>query len=316
MLRKFINFKDQAYVVDLGETLVMPSQLPERASFIVATYNLHNLFGKGETVNPKKPPASKEQLDALAEMLIEMDADAIGLQEVGDLATLKELLQKVNRKRARGAFPYTRVLIPSHDPRGINVAVATRLSVRGAHTSQDREFGDESRPEKFSRDLLEVQIAATPTYSFTLFVAHLKSKLAMSETQSKRAEQKRGMEATEIRNILGDDEFGTPHIKRPMLLVGDMNDYPDAAALAKLRGEGPPVLRDILAEGDHAANYTYPTHNRYRKTRLDYVFASPSISIERYKIHRDNPAAKIASDHYPVSVTVKVRRRRKTRSQA
>jgi endonuclease/exonuclease/phosphatase family metal-dependent hydrolase len=146
---------------------------------------------------------------------------------------------------------------------------------------------------------------ATPTYRFMFFVAHLKSKLGGEES-----EYKRGLEAEEIRTIFEKPVFGgQSFIKQDIVLAGDMNDDPDTRTIKILRGRAPAALTDVLAEVE--PNYTYPTHNRYPKTRLDYIFASPSIKIEDVKIHRDNPAAAEASDHYPVSAAVKVPRRRR-----
>jgi endonuclease/exonuclease/phosphatase family metal-dependent hydrolase len=164
---------------------------------------------------------------------------------------------------------------------------------------QDREFGDlEAKAKKFSRDLLGVELYATSAYRFLFFVAHLKSKLG-----GDKAAEKRALEAKEIRSILEGPVFGgESFIHQPMILAGDMNDDPDAEVIDILRGKGKMALKDILEDLDD--NYTYPTHKKYPKTRLDYIFASKSIQIERCAIHRDEPAAE-ASDHYPVSATIK-----------
>lgn len=302
-LQRFKAVEGEAHIELLADTLVKPGDLLERDSFRVASYNLHNLFGKD---NPKTKPASPEQLDALVEVITELDADVLALQEVGDREPLVDILKRVNR-RLKGDNGYTVALTPSHDPRGINVAVATRFSERGRFTFQDREFDGIDETMKFSRDLFGVQIAATPTYTFLLFVTHLKSKLARSEEEGRRATRKRGLEAAEIRSILEDKQLG--YIKQPLLLAGDMNDDPGTDPIQTLCGQGPKALKDVLAAA-HPDDYTYPTHKRRKKrnsTRLDYILASRSIKVADYKIHRDNPLAAVASDHYPVSVTLKVR---------
>lgn len=298
--RSFRVFEGEAHVESLTRTLVKPEELLERNSFRVASYNLHNLFGKADYRNKPAPP---EQIKALVNVIAELDADVLAFQEVGDRALLVDILRRVNR-RLEGAHPYTVALTPSHDPRGINVAVATRFSERGRFTFQDREYGGEADTMKFSRDLFGVQIAATPSFTFLLFVTHLKSKLARSEEESARAERKRGMEAAEIRAILEDRQLN--YINNPLLLAGDMNDDPGTEAIKTLCGRGRKALKDVLAAAS-PDDYTYPTHRRRKRTRLDYIFASRSIEIEGYEINRDNPLAKVASDHYPIAVTVKVR---------
>jgi len=299
---------NQAYVENLGEVLARPEELMEVPSFRVASYNVHNLFGDRPDVHSSRPdpPSSPEQLKALAKMIIHLDADAIAFQEVQNERVLSDLIRKrVNPKLEKAARFTTFICVPSHDPRGINVALATRFAVNGTMNFNAREFGPlEERAKKFSRDLLGVDIYATPSYRFLFFVAHLKSKLGGEES-----EYKRSLEAGEIREIIEKPTFGgQPFIQQDMLLAGDMNDDPDKTTIDILRGSDPMYLHDVLAQVN--PNYTYPTHTRYPKTRLDYMFASPSIKITAVNIHREDAAAAEASDHYPVSATIKVPRRR------
>ena len=98
------------------------------------------------------------------------------------------------------------------------------------------------------------------------------------------------------------------HLERLGQTIKGMNDDPDTSVIEILRrDEGPAALTDLLA--DLAPNHTFPTHDRYPQTRLDYLFASPSALplVERNtrKIHREEPAA-LASDHFPATVTLRV----------
>jgi endonuclease/exonuclease/phosphatase family metal-dependent hydrolase len=293
---------------NLIEVLTRRAELNEVPSFRLAAYNVYNLFGEEPDVYSRRPsrPAPEEQLDALGKMILDLDADAIAFEEVQNEKVLADLFRsRVNpalrRQRQRPFESF--VLVPARDPRGINVALATRLAVNGTMTFHDREFGPESkRAVRFSRDLLGVELYATPTYRFLFFVAHLKSKIG-----GEGAELKRGLEADEIRTILDEPVFGSQStfIDQDMVLAGDMNDDPGTRVIQILEGaSGKTKLRDVFA--DVEPNFTFPTHNRYAKTRLDFVFTSPTIQVESPVIHRDNTAAITASDHYPVSVTVTV----------
>jgi endonuclease/exonuclease/phosphatase family metal-dependent hydrolase len=294
--------------------LKRPAELRYRKDFRIGTYNVHNLFGDKPDVYSSQPdpPAPVEQLKALGNMIRQLDADAIAFQEVQNEAVLKHLFQDyVNpalRRNGEDTFD-TFVFVPARDPRGINVALATRLAVRGTVTFHDYEFGPvDEHAVRFARDLLGVEVFATPKYSFLFFVAHLKSKLARSQAQSEHAEEKRQLEANEIRELLGESVFGgKPYIAQDLVLAGDMNDDPDSDVIAILRGKNPTALRDLMA--DVEPNYTYPTHHRRAKTRLDFIFASPTmvdhVDLGSLKIHRDDPAA-VASDHYPSSLSLKV----------
>jgi len=297
----------QAQVESLVEELTRPSELREVPNFRIGSFNMYNLFGKPRDLYSQRPsaPTSKKQLDALGQMILDLDADAIGFQEVQNEKVLSDLFRsrvnlhlKREGKRPFGSF----VLVPARDPRGINVALATRLAVNGTMTFHDREFGPENkRAIHFSRDLLGVELYATPTYRFLFFVAHLKSQIG-----GKTAEDKRRLEATEIRSILDKPTFGTQQafIEQDMILAGDMNDVPGSPVIRILEGTGSTKLSDVLA-GVHP-NFSYPTHNKRRKTRLDFILTSASIRVESPLVHRTNPAAAVASDHYAVSATVSV----------
>jgi endonuclease/exonuclease/phosphatase family metal-dependent hydrolase len=240
-------------------------------------------------------------------MILALDADAIAFSEVQNEKVLKQLFRDhVNpglKRQGEDTFD-TFVCVPARDPRGINVALATRLAVRGTVTFHDYEFGTEPRATRFSRDLLGVEVFVTPGYAFLFFVAHLKSKLGGDS-----ATRKREIEALEIRELFEQPVLGgTPYIEQDLILAGDMNDDPDTRVVQVLRGgDGGPPLADVLEDLD--PNHTFPTHSRYKKTRLDYLFASPTIAgriaHESRRIHRDDPA-RIASDHFPASVTIRV----------
>ncbi|PYR57965.1 MAG: hypothetical protein DMF85_12170 [Acidobacteria bacterium] len=297
--------RNAAPVQRLESVLVRPGELPDVPEFRIASYNAYNLFGDRPDINSSRPnpPAPEEQLDALAEVILDLDADAIAFQEVQNEQTLAELFRsRVNPKIKEKEYRFTSfVCIPARDPRGINVALATRLAVNGTLTFHDREFGPlDERAARFSRDLLGVELFATKAYRFLFFVAHLKSKLGADHGVAKR-----GLETGEIRTILETPQFGgNAFIAQDLVLCGDMNDDPDSAAVATLKGNGTTRLIDVL--GELRPSMSFPTHNRYKKTRLDYILASPTLAISDPKIHTDEDAAPEASDHYPVSATVKV----------
>ena len=213
----------------LTGVLARPEELPRVQEFRVASYNAWNLFGEAHDVYSSRPsdPASDEQLDALAKMILNLHADAIAFQEVQNEKVLASLFrERVNPKIKDAPYRFTTfVCIPARDPRGINVALTTRLAVRGSVTFHDREFGpSDDNAVRFSRDLLGVELFATPEYRFLMFVAHLKSKMGGDEATGKRR-----LEATEIRTILQDPQMGgNPYIDQDLVLCGDMNDDPDS----------------------------------------------------------------------------------------
>jgi endonuclease/exonuclease/phosphatase family metal-dependent hydrolase len=297
-----------AQIERLDEILKRPAELKYVSEFRIGTYNVHNLFGDREDVHSANPdpPSTPEHLHALGKMIVDLDADVIAFQEVQNEKILGKLFRTyVNptlRKRGEDTFT-TFVCVPARDPRGINVALATRLAVRGTLTFHDYEFGSlDDKAVRFSRDLLAVETFVTPKYRFLFFVAHLKSKLGGDP-----ADEKRAIEASEIRELLEQPVFGgAPYIQQDLVLAGDMNDDPESTVIEILRGDPRNHgLCDLLEKTE--PRFTYPTHTRRPKTQLDFMFASPSMvsRVTEVKIHREEPAA-VASDHYPASATIQL----------
>ena len=234
-------------------------------------------------------------------MILSLEADAIAFQEVqnGKNSCGELFRTRVNPKDQRQQYRFTSfVCIPARDPRGINVALATRLAVNGTLTFHDEDFGPlDEHAKRFSRDLLGVELFATKSYRFLFFVAHLKSKLRAPIY----GVGKRALETHEIRTILETPQFGgNPFIAQDMVLCGDMNDDPGSEAVAILKGGGPTELVDVLGQLESAMSF--PTHHRYKKTRLDYILASPTLSIGDAKIRTDEeeaPEASIATRYPP-----------------
>ena len=288
----------EVQALPLRKTLRLPKDLKKRSRIRVASYNVYNLFGEGADT-----PKPEEELEALGEMILGLDADLISFAEVDGIDTLKELFQtRVNPKLKENDKYDAYLCIPANDRRGINVALATRLSVRGKMSFSDREFERDGKAIKFSRDLLGAMIQATPNpaHSFLYFAGHLKSKIGGDS-----AEEKRRLEATEVINILSESTFGGPFLSQPLLLAGDLNDDPDSPVIDVLKG-GP--LADLFESVK--PNTTYPTELPKRKrppTRLDYLFASDAMKAKMtdLTIHREEPADQ-ASDHYPISAVMQL----------
>ncbi len=290
----------------LLQVLRRPHELRDVGSIVIASYNAYNLFDeKSET------PTPREQMKALAEVILTLNPDVIAFAEVQNEGVIRSLFRRYVNPELEPRDKYDGfVCLAGNDRRGINVALVTRLSVRGTLTFHDREFdaSDSKTPVKFSRDLLgvKIQITPNPAHSYLHFAAHLKSKIF-----GERAEIKRGMEASEIVNILTEATFApTPFIGQDVIVTGDMNDDPDTRVI-NLFKDG--QLTDTLASVQ--PNHTYPTkihaetpgHRKYPDTRLDYLFASPSMAarLSELTIHR-TAAADRASDHYPISAVMRV----------
>jgi predicted extracellular nuclease len=168
----------------------------------------------------------------IADRLLELDADVVALQEVEDLPTLHRFARDFLDSR----YPY-RTLVEGRDPRLIDVAVISRLPLGGVTTWQFEPHASapDGRPI-FSRDCLEVEVLdpARKRRLLTLYVNHLKSKLVQGRTAAER--ELEAAEAADLRRRQAETVVSiVERRQRPTgraVILGDMNDAPDAAPLA------------------------------------------------------------------------------------
>jgi exonuclease III len=158
-----------------------------------------------------------------------MNVDVLAVQEVEDIDTLRQF----NREHLNGMYPHI-VLVEGNDPRLIDVGVMSKLPI-GAVTSWQRTTSPETPEELvFGRDLLEVDILSPrrSTKLFTLYNTHLKSHyvefgidpiLGREAANARRARQARAMTRIVKSRMRPDSSF---------VVVGDMNDAPEAAPLS------------------------------------------------------------------------------------
>jgi endonuclease/exonuclease/phosphatase family metal-dependent hydrolase len=310
----------------------------------IATFNCENLFQRfrfSDKASQKKKDEAVQNgfiLDKTlftriidkgkkltAQAIAETQADIVCLQEVENLDTLKNFCSQY--LKGKNTWPY-KLLIDANDPRLIDVAVISKIPIKGVATHQYRK-GTNSRPV-FSRDFLEVQfeIKGKP---FTVFINHFKSMLdpkAKTPAQSRaHTAAKRKAQAQAVADILRE-RFGNNPGKAAWAVVGDFNDYPDAkTSLTPLLSQ--PWLENVIGRLPAAEQWTHwwdttkvPEEERYKQ--IDYILLSSSLAKAnagaKPKIIRNGLAHKAkkysgprftgtgpkvaASDHCPVVVSL------------
>jgi endonuclease/exonuclease/phosphatase family metal-dependent hydrolase len=201
--------------------------LPVRAAAAVrvATWNVHDLFDEVDRTAPPgeldavpSPAAVEAKLDALAAVLLRLDADVLVLQEVEDAGIL-------GRLAARAGYPEAR-LVEGLDARGIDVAALSRLPVERyvSHLGETDALG---RP-LWPRDCVELHVRAAGR-PLVVVASHLSS--ALSDDGTRRARQ-----AARLREIADGVRRARPGAL--VLAGGDLNDAPGSATLAALLGDG------------------------------------------------------------------------------
>ncbi len=251
----------------------------------VATWNVHDLF---DTVDQVTPPGDLDELPSFAQVekklarisaVIErMDADVVLLQEVENLSLAEQLA-------ARTGYPDAR-LVEAFDPRGIDVAVLSRLPV-DRYVSHLGETGPDGRP-LWSRDCVEVHASQG---ALVLVGTHLVSRLTDPVGDRRRAQ------AARMREIADEVSRSAPGAL--VLAGGDLNDEPWSDPLGPLLADGGWI--DALSEVGLSSSWTWIGLNG--GARLDYLLVPRA---EAWRVVSagviDGADMAAASDHRPVVV--------------
>lgn len=268
---------------------------------VVATYNVRN-YTSADRLTPEgfrpdypKPEAEKA---ALRQAIKAMGADVVALQEMGGPGYLAELRRDL---AAEGAdYPYGQAMLAADENRGL--AVLSRVPLGAITLHRDllarRRGAEEAEPVR--RGLLQVEVPRSAG-SISLFVLHLKSRLAVDK-EDPRAEDQRVAEAQAVRDRVLR-VFPEPAQAR-FLILGDFNDLPGSRALEAMESRGKLKVAAWVNAVDsrgHAWTHAYARQGLY--SRFDHVFVAEGWrhAITRAWIE-DSEATALASDHRPVVV--------------
>ncbi len=229
-------------------------------SLCVATYNIHKCVGTDGVFNPER----------IIEVLAEMDADLVALQEGDTRFGARAGLLDLERLRGRCG------LVPVHfgqvdDRHGWHGNI---VLVRAGAAMQVHPV-DLPGVEPRGAMLVEMD---HPHGRFKVLAAHL-GLLRHSRVRQVRA----------ILRVLEQDGAV------PTLILGDFNEW-RRGRRSVLHGFGPAFGAGIMP-----APPSFPS--RFPVLSLDRIFANPPQMIQTLGVH-DSPLARRASDHLPVVATI------------
>jgi endonuclease/exonuclease/phosphatase family metal-dependent hydrolase len=104
----------------------------------------------------------------------------------------------------------------------------------------------------------------------------------------------------QVAELMGDHWLGGIAEDEPVILCGDFNSGPQSKVFQRLQGR----FRDVQsAAAHHKPRATFTTLKPL--WRIDHVWVSPHFSVEQV-VFPYTPAARVASDHLPVCVELKL----------
>jgi endonuclease/exonuclease/phosphatase family metal-dependent hydrolase len=273
-----------AALVSCGPLLDVPApgaaRDPDGSIVRIVTWNVHDLFDADDRLLPPgaedevpSPADVEAKLDAIAAVLARLAADVVLLQEVETRALAVELGVRAGYADAR--------LVEGNDPRGIDVAVLSRLAVARyvSHASE----GDGTGRSLWPRDCVEVHLEAGGR-RIAIVGSHLSSRL--SDDGTRRAAQ-----ASRMRAIA--DAIAAADPSALVLAGGDLNDPPSAPAIAALAGDGA-YLDPLPPEAT-----TWSSGARAERLDALLVARNGAGAIVRAAVEPGLDVAR-ASDHQPV----------------
>ena len=276
--------------------------LPPSQRLTVLDWNTHDFFDNVQngTETVLGTTAFNKKVATIGGVIKSMDPDVVMLAEIEN----QNVLDTLNSTALAKAYPY-RIVLPGNDPRGINVALLSKIAPETVLSHAGDTFIEKSTPGKFykySRDCLEVHLTVNGR-RLVLLGVHFKSKATPDDPDKRLAEG-------EYTRILADGLTA----KDPglgVLVLGDFNDETGSAPWNAVAGPKADLYGDATAQVPTAQDYSYTFNGMHEL--IDHQLANPllgkrldtsSVRIEHGPGIDDDSAA--ASDHAPVLATYQV----------
>ncbi|HZE33247.1 MAG TPA: endonuclease/exonuclease/phosphatase family protein [Actinoallomurus sp.] len=283
---------------------------------VVGTWNLENLFKPGADFGPGSEAVYRKKLHGLATTIDEAGVDVLAVQEVGDPNALGDLAgllggawRHVTSEHFEAAHPI-RVGFLSRLPIEVLVDAADFPEQLGATQTDDAG----THISRMGRGALAVRVEA-PGQELILIACHLKSKLLSFPSTGNRSRfapkdegeraryaayalNRRTAEAVTVR-ALADRFLDGQGRTRPVMVLGDLNDEPQAATTQILLGPPGSELGTLGADrpdgGDASRLWNLapriPEDERYsriyhgRGELIDHILASQTLLAQTQEVH-------------------------------
>lgn len=200
-----------------------------------------------------------------ARVIAEVSPDVLMCVEAEDRHTLLRFNEQVLGAEFDHAYPHV-MLIDGNDQRGIDVGILSRYPIDTVRSHVDDR---DARGERvFSRDCPEYAIVLPSGQRLVVLPNHFKSKRGGNDEAAQRRRRAQAEAAGEIARRAA--QAGAALV----LVGGDLNDTPDAEALAPLWSAG---FTDVQSHPDYPTDRPGTFDTATAANKIDYLIMSPDL---------------------------------------
>lgn len=194
-----------------------------------------------------------------------------------------DALRKLNSDYLGGHYANV-LLIDGWDPRNIDVGLMTSARFKIVELRTHIDDRSQAGDRILSRDCLEATLKDNQSGDvLTLFVNHLKSKLAKTQAEVLAGHQRRQAQARYVADLV-TQRFGGQSNQALFAVVGDLNDTVTSPRLQPLV-QHPELVDVISAQRPLDDRLTYYWRSEGRVQQIDHLFASRALANRVQSVH-------------------------------
>ncbi len=296
----FFKSEDEKQQQSVGSALVAPSDvvLPPRGEHLSFLFlNAHNYFVNGEKSRSRYTsyPKKNKNKEAVADVIAHARPDIVGLCEIGGRLALEDLRGRLGKRGLD--YPYYRVLERQGEDRAL--ALLSRYPITADNSKVNYPLYGQQR-RNMLRGILDLTIQHGEGEQLRVMGVHLKSKVS---DDAAAATSLRKREASTLSQHVA--KAAKSKRDMPILVFGDFNDDPEAAALSVLE-KGSSELGKLrrLRPRDSAGKYWTIYYRRGDSYHVfDQIYVNGVLERELRDAKSgivDIPESREASDHRAV----------------
>ncbi len=257
------------------------------------------------TQDDYRKPKMQAAIDSVAAQIAAIDADIIGLTEVGDQEDLDQLLSAL--KRIASEYPYSALCKSTDTFTKQHVALLSRFPLSNIQPSFPDEaiyFLESDRDEvAIARNGKILRATAEgPGGDLHVFLMHLKSERGGEESDNQRLAQ-----AELARRVILPDIMA----ERAVVVMGDLNSERRHPVLLRVRGFDD-IFPELIQTGDDYFFDDYSIRHTYNykgnREQIDHILLSlPMRKFYKIKSSILASPSEFVSDHHAFIVDLEVR---------